>query len=61
MNDRKDTAATIQGDIRPTAPSGVRTAARLVVLAGWEIGRVLELTREETVLGRSETADIMIP
>jgi diguanylate cyclase (GGDEF)-like protein len=62
MNDRKDfTAATIQGDIRPAAPTGVRTIARLVVLAGWEIGRVVELTREETVIGRSVTADIMIP
>ncbi len=62
VTNRKDiTAATIQGDIRPAAPAGVRTTARLVVLGGWEIGRVIELTREETVIGRSESADIMIP
>jgi diguanylate cyclase (GGDEF)-like protein len=58
---RNDTAATMRGDVRPAAASGVRTTARLVVLAGWEIGRVLELTREETVIGRSEAADIMVP
>jgi diguanylate cyclase (GGDEF)-like protein len=58
---RNDTAATVQGDIRPAAAGGARTVACLVVLAGWEIGRVLELTREETVIGRSETADITIP
>lgn len=62
VNDRKNiTAATMQGDIRPAAPAGVRTKARLVVLGGWEIGRVLELAREEMVLGRSEAADILIP
>lgn len=62
VNDSKDTTvATIRSDLRPAAPTGARTAARLVVLAGWEIGRVLELTREETVLGRSQAADIMIP
>ncbi len=62
MNDRKnDSAATVRGDIRPAAAAGVQSIARLIVLAGWEIGRVLELTREETVVGRSETADIMIP
>jgi len=62
MTDRKhDTAATKRGDVRPAAPPGVRTTARLVVLAGWEIGRVIELTREETVIGRSTTADVTIP
>jgi diguanylate cyclase (GGDEF)-like protein len=62
VNDRKnDSAATVRGDIRPAAAAGVQSIARLIVLAGWEIGRVLELTREETVVGRSETADIMIP
>lgn len=62
MNDRKnDTAATVRGDIRPAGSTGVRTAARLIVLAGWEIGRVLDLTGKETVIGRSETADVTIP
>lgn len=58
---RDDTTATVRGDVRPAAAGGVRTVARLVVLAGWEIGRVLELTRGETVIGRSSTADITIP
>lgn len=62
MNDRKDeTRTTIRGDVRPAGPSGARTTARLIVLAGWEIGRVLVLNGEETVIGRSEVADIMIP
>jgi len=62
MTDRRnDTAATKRGDVRPAAPPGVRTIARLIVLAGWEIGRVIELTREEMVIGRSATTDIMIP
>jgi diguanylate cyclase (GGDEF)-like protein len=58
---RNDTTATIQGDLRPAAATGLGATACLIVLAGWEIGRVIELTREETVIGRSETADIPIP
>jgi len=58
---RDDTTATVQGAIRPAAAAGVQRTACLIVLAGWEIGRVLELTRQETIIGRSEAADIMIP
>jgi diguanylate cyclase (GGDEF)-like protein len=62
MNDgRDDPAATIQADIRPAPATGVRTIARLIVLSGWEIGRVVELTRRKTSIGRSEAADVMIP
>jgi len=62
VNDRKDDpAATIRGDVRPAAATGMQSIARLIVLAGWEIGRVLDLTRKETVIGRSEAADVMIP
>jgi len=58
---KDDTVPTMRGDVRPAAPPGVRTVARLIVLSGWEIGRMIELTGEETVIGRSATADIMIP
>jgi diguanylate cyclase (GGDEF)-like protein len=58
---KHDTTATVQGNVRPAAANGVRTVARLIVLAGWEIGRVVELTGRETVIGRSEAADVMIP
>ena len=62
MNDRKDDlTATVQGDIRPAAVTGARTIACLVVLSGWEIGRVVELAPGKTVIGRSEEADILIP
>jgi diguanylate cyclase (GGDEF)-like protein len=62
MNDRKDDpGATVQGDIRPAAATGVRTIARLVVLSGWEIGRVVELNRGKTIIGRSQEADVTIP
>ena len=62
MNDRKyDLTATVQGDIQPAAATGARTIARLVVLSGWEIGRVVELTPGKTFIGRSEEADVMIP
>ena len=62
MNDRRDDpAVTVRGDIRPAAATGVRTIARLIVLSGWEIGRVVELTRGKTFIGRSEAADVMIP
>jgi diguanylate cyclase (GGDEF)-like protein len=62
LNKRKDdTATTIRGDVRPASPAGVRVSARLVVLAGWEIGRVIELTGSETVIGRSVSADVTIP
>jgi diguanylate cyclase (GGDEF)-like protein len=61
MNDRKDdSSATVQGDIRPAAANGARTIASLVVLSGWEIGRVVELSPGTTFIGRSEEADVMI-
>jgi diguanylate cyclase (GGDEF)-like protein len=62
MNDRKgDLSPTVQGDIQPAAATGARTIARLIVLSGWEIGRVVELTPGKTIIGRSEEADVMIP
>ncbi len=62
VNDhKKDSAATVRGDIRPAGATGVRTVARLIVLAGWEIGRVVDLTGNKTVIGRSAAADVMIP
>ena len=43
-----------------TRPAGAPKKASLVVLAGWEIGREVELTGVEHVLGRSATADTRI-
>jgi diguanylate cyclase (GGDEF)-like protein len=58
---RDDTQATIRGDVRPAATDGERTSASLVVLAGWEIGRIVDLSGEETTIGRSESADVVLP
>ena len=45
------------GDAIPAAPS---RKASLVVLAGWEIGREVELSGPQHVLGRANTADTRI-
>ncbi len=62
-----DTTTTSE---HPTVPAGTPIAeaepsgsccAALVVLSGWEVGRVLDLDRQELVIGRSPRATLQVP
>ena len=62
-----DTTTTSE---HPTVPAGTPVAAAepsgsccaaLVVLSGWEVGRVLDLDRQELVIGRSPRATFQVP
>jgi diguanylate cyclase (GGDEF)-like protein len=54
-------ATTTRQEVRPAGAKGVHTQAALVVLAGWEIGREIQLRGDEVVIGRSMGADLEIP
>jgi len=53
----------------PTVPAGTPVpeaepsgpCAALVVLSGWEVGRVLDIDRHEVVIGRSPRATLQVP
>ena len=58
--ERDNSDRTMMVSASDTHDLGVKQRASLIVLAGWEIGREIELTGDEHVFGRSPQATTSI-